>query len=467
MAVSAIDSGLMITAFVAAAWWGVARSRLPVALGVSSFVALGLAAVTLVAKGLHWQLVPWQLVATACAVAASLRWWRPAHSRRWNRVLGRLGLLAGLIVGGVGLLFVAVPVLPRPAGNHLVGSEVFRWTDPQRAEVLTADPQDRREVVAQAWYPTEVSQGQRVPYFEAQDRLPAMIDIYPSWFFNDFRQVDTHAIMSPAISDERATWPVLLFSPGWGSSREDYTGLCTDLASRGYVVVALSHPYESAVTVLASGQVVGQSGNASIFGASMADMSEIRAADSSFVLDQLTELARIEPTSPLAGHLDLQRVGMIGHSLGGATAVEVISTDARFRVGVNIDGVITDSLASTSLDRPFLWLQSDSKPADHYVQVRDELMGGLRQGGDVIVIGGSVHESFTDAEFYFSAIGRRLLGDGVGPEQANDITRETADVISAFVAPALDGPPDASLGQALARHPSIKHVQHIGRASAS
>src|ERR671939_573879 len=187
----------MITAFVAAAWWAVARSRLPVALGALSLVALGLAAVTLLAQGLHWQLVPWQLVATACAAAAALHWWRPGHSRSWNRVLGRLGLLAGLTLGGVGLLFAGVPRLPRPAGPHLVGSQVLRWTDPRRAEVLTADPQDRREVVAQAWYPTDLRQGQRVPYFEAQARLPAMLDIYPSWFFNDFRQIDTHATMSP------------------------------------------------------------------------------------------------------------------------------------------------------------------------------------------------------------------------------------------------------------------------------
>src|SRR5437763_351638 len=136
----------MITAFVAAAWWAVARNRLSVALGVLSLVALGLAAVTLVAEGLHWQRVPWQVVATACAAAATLRWWRPGRSRRWNRVLGRLGLFAGVALGGVGLLFVAVPLLPRPAGQHLVGSEVFRWTDPGRAEVFTADPQDRREV---------------------------------------------------------------------------------------------------------------------------------------------------------------------------------------------------------------------------------------------------------------------------------------------------------------------------------
>src|SRR5919199_6761349 len=186
MAVSVIDSVLMITAFVAAAWWALARSRLPVALGALSLGALGLAAVTLVAEGPHWQLVPWQLVATACAAAAALHWWRPGHSRRWSRVLGRLGLFAGLALGGVGLLFARVPVLPQPAGPHLVGSEVFHWTDARRAEVLTADPQDRREVVAQAWYPTDASQGQRLPYFEAQDRLPAMIDLYPSWFFTDF-----------------------------------------------------------------------------------------------------------------------------------------------------------------------------------------------------------------------------------------------------------------------------------------
>jgi hypothetical protein len=153
---------------------------------------------------------------------------------------------------------------------------------------------------------------------------------------------------------------------------------------------------------------------------------------------------------------------MIGHSLGGATAVQAISTDARFQVGVNIDGTLPDALASASLERSFLWLQSDGKHEDHYLQVRDELMVGLKQGGDVIVFGGSVHQSFTDAQSYLSDAGRGLLGDRARPEAVDDITWWTSDVIAAFVGPYLGGPAGPSLDQILAGHPSLREERHVG-----
>jgi predicted dienelactone hydrolase len=86
------------------------------------------------------------------------------------------------------------------------------------------------------------------------------VDPYPAGFYGDFDQVDTHA--SPQVNAERPTRPVLVFLPGWGAPREDYSGLCADLASRGYVVAALSHPYESAVSVLADGRMVGTAAGA-------------------------------------------------------------------------------------------------------------------------------------------------------------------------------------------------------------
>jgi predicted dienelactone hydrolase len=40
----------------------------------------------------------------------------------------------------------------------------------------------------------------------------------------------------------RGGWPVVLFPPGFGVERELYAGLAEDLASHGYVVLAIDHP---------------------------------------------------------------------------------------------------------------------------------------------------------------------------------------------------------------------------------
>src|SRR5690349_14541255 len=104
--------------------------------------------------------------AAPAAPVSPLREARPARRRsgiaraaRWLAV-GTLGLgtlTALVVVGGLELLTARVPSLPAPQGPYQVGSEVFRWTDARRPETLTADPDDRRQVVAQAWYPADAA----------------------------------------------------------------------------------------------------------------------------------------------------------------------------------------------------------------------------------------------------------------------------------------------------------------------
>jgi dienelactone hydrolase len=405
-------------------------------------------------EGVHWQLIPWQLVALACAAVALLRRQRLAHSRRFVRVVGRTALVVGILAGGLGLFAARVPQLPQPSGPHLVGSVVFHWRDALRPETLGTTTGERREVVAQAWYPTETP-GPPVPYFEAQGRLPGWVDPYPGWFYADFDEVDTHASAAPPVSAERPSWPVLLFLPGWGSPREDYSALCADLASRGYVVVALSHPYESAVSVLADGRVVGTAAGASVFGANMADMTPIRTADSRFVLDQLGRLAQVEPGSALVDHVDVDHAGIVGHSMGGAAAAQVVAEDPRFLVGVNLDGVLPEALArSWRLNVPFLWLQSDGQQQASYVQGRDRLLADA-PGSDVLVLGGTSHTSFTDLSTYMSPLGRQLTG-GDGSEAL--VAATTGDLIAAFVSVPLAAPGD-SMAAVMARHPTVRREQ--------
>ncbi len=466
---STIDRILIIVTFTTAVWWAISRRRRPKALAALSAGALVLAVGSPALEGAVWQLVPWQLLAVAVAGAAALRHWRPGRSRRWRRVIGRTALVVGLALGGIVLLTTFVPTVPKPSGPHNVGSEVFRWTDEHRAETFTADSSDRRQVIGQAWYPTDVRKGPAVPYFEAQGRLPGSITGLPSFMFASFGRINTHAIGGAPISGTERKWPVLVFSPGLSIPREQYTALCTDLASRGFVVIALSVPYESSVSVLAGGKIVGQTIHPDVMGPpphpALERLIAIRTADTRFVLDQLGRLAQIEPRSPIAGHLDLKHIGIVGHSMGGATAVQAMASDPRFKAGVNLDGKLFGSEPNVRLNRPFLWIQSDVPQTPEYTEGQDRFLARQQDSGRLLTIYKSMHLGFTDDPSYLTSLGRDLVGaaGGVGSVSLADMTSMTGDAISAFVAPALGVRAERSLDEVIASHAGIRSESRVRR----
>jgi dienelactone hydrolase len=190
---------------------------------------------------------------------------------------------------------------------------------------------------------------------------------------------------------------------------------------------------------------------------------DMRAADASFVLDQLAALPATDPSSPLTAHLDLGHVGIVGHSLGGATAVQLLAADPRFKVGVNLDGKLFGAQPDAHLRQPLLWMQSDDHArTQEYTQGRDRLLAGLRGGGDVITVDGSVHMSFSDAPSYWTAAGRHLLGNtaGTGSVALAEMTKTTADAISAFAGPALGIASAPTMPNVLAAHASL-HAERL------
>ena len=94
-------------------------------------------------------------------------------------------------------------------------------------------------------------------------------------------------------------WPVVLFSPGFGVEHELYAGLVEDLASHGYVVVAIAHPHDASIVQFPDGHVVVPSSQMD-----MAEALAVRVADTRFVL---TQLARLDRSGLFAGKLDLGR----------------------------------------------------------------------------------------------------------------------------------------------------------------
>jgi predicted dienelactone hydrolase len=65
------------------------------------------------------------------------------------------------------------------------------------------------------------------------------------------------------------------------------------------------------------------------------------------------------PSGKFTGRLDMTRVGVFGHSFGGATAAQFCSQDTRCKAGIDVDGSLHGSVIRAGIDKPFLFLLSD------------------------------------------------------------------------------------------------------------
>lgn len=450
---------ILLTAVLAVAAWRLFapawRPRVRIAAVVVGFL---LAAVHRAMCDFTWQALPSYLLLALSAVP-------PVRTGPVLRRLGRLGLV-GITAIALGVwMLPAVPTLPRPDGPHAVATQIYRWTDVARDEPHTAVATDRRSVIAQAWYPT-TDRGHRggaarVPYIDGAGHMPARVSVMPGFMLRRYGQIDTHAEHQAPLAPSDRPWPVVIFSPGYGAPRAVYTGLATRLASRGFVVFALDHPYESAVTQLPDGRVVGtremlRPGERDRTGY-MARQQVIRTGDVRFVIDQLARPGALAP--PLrAGRIDVARVAVIGHSFGGAASIAALSEDPRVVAAANIDGTPYGDLPDRQLTRPVLLLQSDHAETHHgdrFTAGNGKLLAATTAPAFRYEITRANHYSFTDAPFFFAPPGRWLLaqvmGGGRGPAATQQVT---ADMLAAFLAGPLTGVA-SDLAATASRHPGV------------
>lgn len=446
------DLILLAAALALAAWRLNASDWRPNLRIAAAGLALLLAAAKWALYGFTWQDLPAHLLLALSALP-------PVRTGAVLRRIGRLGL-GGIATACIGVwILPAVPTLPPPDGRYAIATQVYRWTDASRDEPHTADTGDRRSVIAQAWYPTtRRDHSAHVPYIDGIGHMPGQVSIMPGFMLHRYGQIDTHAVALAPLAPRDRAWPVVIFSPGYGAPRAVYTGLATQLASRGFVVFVLDHPYESAVTQLPDGRVVGLQ---EIFPPDrsqyMPDQQIVRTADIAFVIDQL---ARPEALSPLlrGGRIAAAKVAVIGHSFGGAVSAMAMSEDPRVVAAANIDGTPYGDLPDRRLTRPYLLLQSDHAETHHgdlFINGNGKLLARMTAQGFHFEIKHANHYSVTDAPFFFAPPGRWLLaqvmGGGRGPAATH---RAAADILAAFLSGPLTGVP-ADLAATAARHPDV------------
>jgi len=256
--------------------------------------------------------------------------------------------------------------LPRPTGHYEVGRTSWSWTDPGRS--------DRREVMVYAWYPAAHSDGTPAAYMPGADRLRPIAasagltnSFGPVW-----TQIESNVLRSHSFDKASAIpnlkLPVLVFSPGGGTTPIAYTTQMEELASYGYLVVGVVHTDDAPAVVFPDGRVVTAANDYwARLHREIPDneaferrVSDIFAGDIRLVIDKLVEL-NTDRSSLLYGKIDTTRIGVFGHSRGGRTAARVCQLDSRVAACLSEDGSFSWQpfwldATGASMRQPFMML---------------------------------------------------------------------------------------------------------------
>lgn len=418
-------------------------------------------------EGVRWQMVPAYILALVLSAALVLGTLLPPE-KEVGQNLARLLAIGGSISIGflVWIVSLALPILlpvfrlAAPSGPYHIGTVTYHWTDSSRQEIFSTDPADRRQLMAQVWYPArEDPLPARAPYVDNAGALSAGLSQalssgglvkLPSFFFKHFAYVRTHAIPSAPVATDRASFPVLVYSTGLDGFRQASMFQVENLVSHGYVVVGLDQPYTAAAATFPNGQVIKGLTKAQVQplinqSISPADNAPTLngqpltngivpylAQDIKFTLAQLAALNTSDPSAILNGHLDLRHVGVFGVSLGAMVAGEACREDLRFDACLMMDAAMPTDVVRSGLQQPGMWLTRPAsdmrlegwseKDTRQTLSTMQAVYTKARPGGSYYIsIPGMFHLNFTDAPYYSPFASRLGLTGPIDGQRGFDI----------------------------------------------
>ena len=298
-------------------------------------------------EGIRWQMIPLYIFTVVALLISTSIFFRTSQDetqpRRPLRVILNLSLLA---LSTALPILLPVPNIPAPSGPYQVGTRIYELTEPSRKELYSGKDEARR-FQFQIWYPADVaSTDKQAPWMANADVFAPAISEFlelPSFFLNHLALVKVPAYKDSKVAASDGGFPVILFSHGWQGFDAQNTGQALQLASHGYVVVGMQHPYGALVTVFNDGTIANYNPNALPDGAPV-DVYEIAArklvnqwaGDMEYALGFLTE-QNSDPSSPFYGSFDLSHLGVYGHSTGGGAAIQFCGTDTRCKAVLGED----------------------------------------------------------------------------------------------------------------------------------
>jgi predicted dienelactone hydrolase len=456
-----------------------------------------------VLEGLRYQMAFSYVFAILLVVMTIIKSYRKFESKAPKLLKGITIGPAFILLTFTALLAYALPVfkLPKPTGSNTVGIQYFHLTDENRTDPFLSGSTQKRELMVKVYYPAQEDTSKPFsPYFHSLQLVRSFAEFYnlPDFAFNQLNLVKTNSKEGLQISDAQQNYPVILFSHGAGTTMEVQTSQCEDLASHGYVVVAIDHTYVSAATVFPDRIVSHKEATTNFHVAEPAEpITQIMADDASFVIDELEKMNDGKIETIFKGKLDLEKIGAIGHSVGGAVAYNLAINDSRVKAAIDLDGVVYITSKGDPNDvAPFLMLASDGDHI-HTIENREPLMKRfedmdeidqkitvdiygsqqayqdaydkaqqnvvgltevLKANGNLYTIAGSDHMKFTDIGLFIAVPQLRELVGISGKTNPTRCLEITEAVTLAFFDQHLKGDTSGKLESLSETYPELKQV---------
>ncbi|SDE92606.1 Platelet-activating factor acetylhydrolase, isoform II [Fontibacillus panacisegetis] len=431
------------------------RMVFPALSAVLAFIGIG-------TEGYRFVMTPAYILAAVLFACSLLKLF--SSERRKHPVLRSFAIAAFCIFYALSValpLLLPVYDLPKPRGKELVGTIRLDFTNPTRRDLLSGGT-TAQEIAVQVWYPaSDAGIGTRAHWMDnrkvaslfAQNlRLPDIL--------GQLCLIRTNSFWNAPLSNETDKYPVILFSGGAGSFNGQNTIQMEELASQGYIVFSVSHPYDDFAVIYADGSVVPS--HSTQFEALIKDSADAiteaqkQIADESspdfyramlrnsklnaenvriwgddmiFIADQVGRLDDGSISSMFEGRLDTENMGIFGHSFGGAAAGQAILTDNRFKAFINLDGTPFGDTVDSIIEQPFLIMSAFSEQNGNLMS--ESGYSQEQEDYAVITIKGTQHMNFTDLNVVLSNVGKAigLLGT-ISPERQTEIMN--AYIVSFF-----------------------------------
>jgi hypothetical protein len=295
---------------------------------------------------------------------------------------------------------------PPLQGKFSVGVREAQFTQVGRPELLFPENPgacDLRNSLKSRIFPVTI-------YYPSNSKAGVPEDYLPQSLVSAYRvppsiaTLKKRSVLNAEISRTQRSYPVVVFSPGFSIPAQFYSAILEEIASHGWIVVAISHPYISGYVELPEFGCAATSAELpstrqdvlKMLRTSVLEMSR----DFDFVLESVTR--KRQAGESIYRSMDLDRISWMGHSIGGMSSTIYCSkAGSRCRAAINLDGgdysgEETEALGAwpTRKDLPYLAIRSES--FSHLKKIPIEVQGANQTLVDVHRID---HQTFNDKIF--------------------------------------------------------------------